>query len=117
MEQLNAVGKTNSFKVGIEQRYFATINSPDFWPSHIIFRRFRFNRNFYRSTNSQQSSNTFNSRDDRDRRHGNSYNNYRRRNNGQYHGYNRNPRKNYNESQEEASANRHLNGQGTDQAI
>ena len=44
VEQLKTVGNTNSFKVGMSMDYYDTVNSNNFWPKGIIFRRFNFSK-------------------------------------------------------------------------
>lgn len=56
IEQLKTVGKTNSFKVGVELKYYETMNSSTFWPAGIHFRRFNFAR---RSIQQKENGTTF----------------------------------------------------------
>lgn len=44
IEQLKTIGRTNSFKLGITPQEYERINSSQFWPHGIIFRRFNFKR-------------------------------------------------------------------------
>lgn len=44
VEQLKTLGKTNSFKIGIDSGHFDSLNKCDFWPNGIVFRRFNFKR-------------------------------------------------------------------------
>ena len=44
IKQLNTIGNSNSFQIGIDSGYFDVLNDANFWPSHVIFRRFHFKR-------------------------------------------------------------------------
>lgn len=44
VEKLKTVGSTNSFKVGLSMGYYDEVNSCEFWPKGITFRRFNFKK-------------------------------------------------------------------------
>lgn len=97
IEQLNTIGATNSFKVGIDSKYFDILNNNEFWPKNIIFRRFYIKKNrnqIYRSDERDH--------DDRDDRQYVSNYNRRRYNNNripQATTYRNGPGSNYHNSQ------------------
>lgn len=47
IEQLKTLGTNQSFKVGIKAEYYDIVNSCDFWPKGITFRRFNFKRHSF----------------------------------------------------------------------
>ena len=50
------MGNTNSFKIGIDYKYFQTLHNEEFWPEHVICRRF-FLKKSYSQANQHQHNN------------------------------------------------------------
>lgn len=42
VENLRSVGVARSYKIGIDSKYYDQVNKAEFWPSGVVFRRFRF---------------------------------------------------------------------------
>lgn len=45
VEELPTVGRSPSFRVGVDNKYYEQLKLPDFWPSGIIIRRYNFRVN------------------------------------------------------------------------
>lgn len=51
VEQLNTMGDTNAYKIGIKSSLYHTVNDAQFWPSHVVFRRFFIRRSMAATNN------------------------------------------------------------------